>query len=450
MAIPPPLFQRNGRAYTPDSQELQESHDTVPELQSPHLRTVRSNRSFFSVFSGGESRPSSATESVRGSVFERGSYMESTFFPAWARSYYRRGSSSLPAAESTASVALPYFLSPNPNISDVDLTIRPPTPHAASRTPSLDYVPATLYAPRKRPRQQQMAYRPPTTESVVSFVEPEIERPLPALPTGADPATPVIPGRPRGPRTPPKAITRRAASTKSARRSILRSPILRTASGHFTRTPRLGHDRRSAGVLTAWPAPSLASSIGGLDKLFSRQGNRQIVLFVVGFAVPFAWMLAAFLPLPPRPDDEEEGVQGQHTREQAWRKMRGSHMAPQDGVPVAAPPGTIDQTAGVDSTADVRATSTADGNPSLPNDVQAADAPQTTHRIDHQPQAAFMQSWHSGELEKLELRRRYVKARWWRFLNRIMAVLGLLILGAIVSPASSLISVHSLTGPRSP
>jgi hypothetical protein len=84
VSIPAPLF-RNARHHADDS----EGDDVVGELFSPPLRP---QRSFFSVFSSADSRPTSRAESVRGesrgSVFERGSFMESNFFPAWARYVY--------------------------------------------------------------------------------------------------------------------------------------------------------------------------------------------------------------------------------------------------------------------------------------------------------------------------------------------------------------------------
>ena len=74
--IPAPLFH-NGSSPSDDSREFDEDDDVVGELQSPPLRH---QRSFFSVFSNGDSRPSSRAESARGSVFERGSFMESSLF----------------------------------------------------------------------------------------------------------------------------------------------------------------------------------------------------------------------------------------------------------------------------------------------------------------------------------------------------------------------------------
>ncbi|KAH9903719.1 hypothetical protein F4778DRAFT_96043 [Xylariomycetidae sp. FL2044] len=65
-------------------------------------------------------------------------------------------------------------------------------------------------------------------------------------------------------------------------------------------SPHLRTDRR-ASRFTMWDPPSVSWSAesGMLGKR-----NIQIVFFVVGFGIPFAWMIAAFLPLPPRPASE--------------------------------------------------------------------------------------------------------------------------------------------------
>jgi hypothetical protein len=90
MPIPRAVY-RNGRDLSDDSRDISygESDDVVGELYSPRLR---SQPSYFSVFSSAESRPSSSASngamravSRNGSVYGHGSYMESSFFPAWAR-----------------------------------------------------------------------------------------------------------------------------------------------------------------------------------------------------------------------------------------------------------------------------------------------------------------------------------------------------------------------------
>ncbi|RFU79197.1 hypothetical protein TARUN_3018 [Trichoderma arundinaceum] len=60
-------------------------------------------------------------------------------------------------------------------------------------------------------------------------------------------------------------------------------------------SPHLRQDRR-ASRYSIWAPPSLAES-GEFDIW---QRNLQLVLFVLGFICPFAWMIGAIMPVPPR------------------------------------------------------------------------------------------------------------------------------------------------------
>ncbi|KAI1866055.1 uncharacterized protein JN550_008033 [Neoarthrinium moseri] len=62
-------------------------------------------------------------------------------------------------------------------------------------------------------------------------------------------------------------------------------------------SPHLAPDRR-ASRLSIWQPPSMTWSA---DKGAFGRRNVQILFFAVGFVFPFAWMIAAFLPLPPKP-----------------------------------------------------------------------------------------------------------------------------------------------------
>ena len=62
-------------------------------------------------------------------------------------------------------------------------------------------------------------------------------------------------------------------------------------------SPHLRLDRRSTRQ-SRWEAPSISWSTE--PGVFGRR-NRQIFLFILGFVFPFAWIIAAFLPLPPKP-----------------------------------------------------------------------------------------------------------------------------------------------------
>jgi hypothetical protein len=117
-----------------------------------------------------------------------------------------------------------------------------------------------------------------------------------------------------------------------------------------------------------------AWSTPSVDEPFSRRLfaplNRQIALFCVGFIFPFAWIAAAFLPLQPKPTSFE----------------------PHEASRGVVPPG---QTATDD-------------------DVYLRQHPSVL-----------------VDVEKEE--RRYLKAKWWRMVNRIMCVVGLAVIALIVS-----------------
>lgn len=63
-------------------------------------------------------------------------------------------------------------------------------------------------------------------------------------------------------------------------------------------SPHLRIDRRAA-RFSMWDPPSMAWSTE--TSMLDRR-NRQVVAFVVGFAFPLAWILAAFLPVPADPE----------------------------------------------------------------------------------------------------------------------------------------------------
>jgi hypothetical protein len=68
-------------------------------------------------------------------------------------------------------------------------------------------------------------------------------------------------------------------------------------------SPRLIHNRVSTVKRrTVFIAPSIDESIEARTGVFSRR-NVQVWSFVVGFVFPFAWIVAAWLPLPQKPRD---------------------------------------------------------------------------------------------------------------------------------------------------
>lgn len=121
-------------------------------------------------------------------------------------------------------------------------------------------------------------------------------------------------------------------------------------------SPHLEEDRRAHDP-SMWQGPPKASDSG----IFGAR-NRQVFLFALGFIFPFAWMIASFLPLPPR--------------------------------------STLDMVERGYSTTQFR-------------------IPETPEPLAKQTRAVD--------------KKRFLSARWWRNLNRIMSVVGLLVIGAIIA-----------------
>ncbi|KAK0722361.1 hypothetical protein B0T26DRAFT_749774 [Lasiosphaeria miniovina] len=122
-------------------------------------------------------------------------------------------------------------------------------------------------------------------------------------------------------------------------------------------SPHLRMDRRATRY-SVWDPPSVTWSA---DTGILGKRNAQVLLFTLGFIFPFAWIIAALLPLPPNPKFEmlEEG----DSSNSRFRRVQGEF--------------------------------------------------------------AYQAQIIDGA--------RYESARWWRNLNRMMSILGLLIIGAIIA-----------------
>jgi len=87
-------------------------------------------------------------------------------------------------------------------------------------------------------------------------------------------------------------------------------------------SPHLRTDRRTSRY-SVWEPPSVSWSE---DSGILGKRNAQVVLFIMGFILPFAWMIAAFLPLPPRPTlealEKENANQNSRLREIRRRNFR--------------------------------------------------------------------------------------------------------------------------------
>lgn len=130
--------------------------------------------------------------------------------------------------------------------------------------------------------------------------------------------------------------------------------------------PHLVPNKRQESQINKWRSPSFVESF---DTLFNSRGNRQILLFALGFLFPFFWLLGALLPLPPR-------------------RSRDANEAEK----------------------------------ALPNADSEDDL------------TAALNKHRSGDAKlKWDEERLYLKAKWWRTLNRVMCVVGMGIIAAVVS-----------------
>ncbi|KAK5664171.1 hypothetical protein OQA88_387 [Cercophora sp. LCS_1] len=190
------------------------------------------------------SSSNSSSRGLHSSASSRANSLTSTL-PAWARVYYGSGERRFLGAPSFMSLSDAGDSRPSSSAN----------PHGDS--PSPDHHPINIYNQRRRPRE----VRPPPGERPFSdSASIEITQ---APPLGPD---------------------------YGAFRSLRR----KTSS---IWSPHLRMDRRPRRYST-WDPPSVSWSA---DTGILGKRNAQVVLFIVGFIFPFAWMIAALLPLPPHP-----------------------------------------------------------------------------------------------------------------------------------------------------
>ncbi|CAK7223525.1 hypothetical protein SEUCBS140593_005265 [Sporothrix eucalyptigena] len=280
-----------------------EHGDGLADLQDIGRQPSRSGLSGFFSSNNGSARNLHSSGSMR-SVASGG-------FPSWARVYYGSGEH--------------RPLSVDPSMSDLgqgdDYMSGVARPNSAfRRTPSLDNMHFNIFNTRRRPREVQ----------------------------------------PAGPRPFSDTAEMEAGEAGVMQDYRLRPPGLRKMTSSIW-SPHLRVDRRAT-RFSVWEPPSVTWSTD-TSSAFDRR-NLQVICFTFGFIFPFAWMIAAFLPLPLDPQRAME------------KRAEGEF-----GVPAAL-----------------------------------------KRRI--------------AQYDEM----RYQSARWWRTLNRVMSVFGLLILGAVA--ALVVVGVH--------
>ncbi|KAK1722339.1 uncharacterized protein BDZ83DRAFT_583288 [Colletotrichum acutatum] len=186
---------------------------------------------------------SSSDRNLHSSSSSRANSLNSASIPAWAKFYYGSGERRFLASSGDSIMS-------DPNDS------RPPSSFQ-SGTPSVEQLAMNIYSPRRRPREVNLANPRPLSD--VGSME-----------------------------------INQAPLTDNRMRSGLRKKTSSIWSPHLRRDQRAGRH-------SIWEPPSMAWSA---ETSMLGKRNVQVAFFALGFIFPFAWMIAAFLPLPPDPQAE--------------------------------------------------------------------------------------------------------------------------------------------------
>ncbi|KAI4725855.1 hypothetical protein E4T49_06389 [Aureobasidium sp. EXF-10728] len=423
-AVPEPLFSSSPR----DTQQLSspmithpsssgvhelagdvpsEQDDTIAELQSHPLRTQRSGL-MSRGRSASEPRPLSARSSHTLATMynpDRGS-QGSSIFPQWAKSFYRGKLQFPPGNESTVSLALSDGQIPPHSSASQSMRMLPWAHHrrwesagnslmsmqqsSQGGTPrstspkSSHFLPSIFrpYRPRANMNQSQSTNTMSVTrssslaelyvdESQLDFADSDEAS---SMSSSTD--SMAITTIPRGRHNSASAFQPpRRQQTVNSGRAV---PREQTNSSFYPQSLAASHMYNTPPHLA--PSRRLSHRLStwrapsfdeALNTLVLSRGNRQILFFCLGFLCPFFWMIAAFLPLPHRP---------------------------------------------------VEATMV-----NLESSIQ--DFSELEGEKSHYPRGMQL------EMRHWDLERKYLKARWWRNLNRIMSFVGVGIIGAIVALA---------------
>jgi len=371
----------------PKSRDSDENFDTVSELQTPSLRPKRSGYSLRQRSNSMPSRSNSHSRHLSQVSYvdsERGSH-GSSIFPAWAKHFYGGTATLISASKISLGSSTPKQQQRQSHArndsqwTERSITSRLGTGYSEIETasPTSSHFLPSIFRPRTRPRgntegsktRRSKRSRPSGEEDSRPDSLAIFNNPLPesrageTLPSG-QPKWGELKDTPEPERRP---LPRQYSKQKQWNDMEFPRPMTKDRLSDFAiQEPHLAHTKRGSNRLSAWRAPSFVES---LDTLVRSRGNRQILLFALGFVCPLLWMLAAVLPLPKKPvnkEDFEQSVQGSE------------------------------------------------------EDVQAT-----------------MMKHEAGDAERRwREEKQWLKARWWRSLNRIMSVIGMLVIGAVVSSST--------------
>lgn len=340
-AVPIPLFSSSpsaSRAYempadTPNKRETtEEGDDTIAELQSHTLRPQRSGYGLNRRRSLSDPPPKSSRSNQTGTEGTDRTSQGSFIFPQWARHFYKGKSqlgsanvsrASLSRSDSQAfSTRSPMRMMPWAHhrrfesgwesyaTGDTGFTSnRPGSSWGNSPAQSSHFLPSIF-----RPQARGRAYTDITADSTHAsdeFYDESDSSPSHSRRNSME----ITPAPPRHAVHQPSPLGATAAGKTRSKRQRQRQQGNMTRDTTFSRRypstalstirpygtpPHLQPSRRVSNRLSAWRAPSFDEALSTLVK--TRQ-NRQIFFFCLGFICPILWMVAAFLPIPPRPMD---------------------------------------------------------------------------------------------------------------------------------------------------
>lgn len=238
---PAAAYPRNG--YNGGSRTIRdhdEDGDGIADLRDLSPRPSRSG------LSGFLSNLSDSSRNLHSSSSSRS--FNSSSLPTWARVYYGSGERRQFSAPSISDMSEGPISRPG-SVLQQD-----------PGSPGAEHFPVSLYAPRRRVREVEAgpSQRPFSDQASLDVVE-----------------------------APPSDLDYNAIR-----------PNLRKKTSSIW-SPHLGMDRRAmSSRYSRWDPPSVSWSAE--SGVWGRR-NAQVVMFVLGFIFPFAWMIAAFLPLPEQP-----------------------------------------------------------------------------------------------------------------------------------------------------
>ncbi|KAG9241782.1 hypothetical protein BJ878DRAFT_210521 [Calycina marina] len=244
---PLPAYSQNRRhnstSSVPVIEDVDEYGDGITDMPEVRLRSSRTRLS--SLY--GASSENGRTNTMRSSASStRTNSLLSATLPGWARLYYGSGE--------RAYLGVPG----GSTIGDSRASSRMNSLRNGS--PNTDGFPDNLFSPRRRPREGGAQVSPSRRSLEIT------PAPIKGGSTG-----PILRGDPFAPK-------------------------FRTWSMSSIWSAHLRLDRRATRH-SMWEPPSVNwSTEGG----WHGRRNIQIIMFIVGFIIPFAWMIASLLPLPKR------------------------------------------------------------------------------------------------------------------------------------------------------